>query len=205
MTMAATTGVVAGQITLQQVMEHGSEDDCWSAVYGIVYDLTAFAPEHTFGKPKQVYRMCGQDGTSQYDAAHGKHPEYLDMFPSIQILGDLVEEEEYIMTDKPTEPPTDPLTETAQAAEEASLLELANATMVNATNATIHFTLPGVFGNTTQDVISIGELQSHDTTDDCWVVSVLYPRKQVTTRLVAVHRSRHLACFAGTADRCIMV
>jgi len=60
-------------ITLTEVAQHDASDDCWSAVYGDVYDLTEYAPNHRRGggPSNTVYLMCGTDGTALYDAYHG--------------------------------------------------------------------------------------------------------------------------------------
>ena len=34
------------QITLEEVQQHSRSTDCWSSIYGKVYDLTAYAPRH---------------------------------------------------------------------------------------------------------------------------------------------------------------
>jgi len=91
----------AAQHTLEEVATHGSNDDCWSAIYGQVYDLTAYAPQHTSrsASPSQVYSICGIDGTSLFNSVHSNEKEYLQ-FSSIQDLGPLVE-----ATDPPTSAP----------------------------------------------------------------------------------------------------
>ena len=35
--------------TLEEIAEHSSEDDCWLAIEGIVYDISEFLPEHPGG------------------------------------------------------------------------------------------------------------------------------------------------------------
>ena len=38
-----------GKLTYDEVAKHSSADDCWIILYGKVYDLTEFIPEHPGG------------------------------------------------------------------------------------------------------------------------------------------------------------
>mmetsp|Transcript_9101 Transcript_9101/g.14570 ORF Transcript_9101/g.14570 Transcript_9101/m.14570 type:complete len:356 (+) Transcript_9101:124-1191(+) len=91
-TLVSFSDVAKGQFTLDQVATHATNDDCWSVLYGTVYDVTAYAPQHTRrgATPEQVYAICGVDGTSLFDSVHGNERNYLE-FSSIQNLGPLVE------------------------------------------------------------------------------------------------------------------
>lgn len=55
--------------TLTQVAEHASANDCWSAVGGSVYDLTAWIDQHP-GGPQVIEAMCGKDGTASFNGQH---------------------------------------------------------------------------------------------------------------------------------------
>ena len=66
---ALITRVVTAQITLEEIAQHSANDDCWSAVYGEVYDVTEYAPSHP---NPSVYAMCGKEATAMYDAVHGE-------------------------------------------------------------------------------------------------------------------------------------
>jgi len=55
------------QYTLEDVAKHGANTDCWTAVDGTVYDLTAYGPDH---KTNDIYRLCGIDGTDLFRAQH---------------------------------------------------------------------------------------------------------------------------------------
>jgi len=90
-------------VTLDDVALHNTNDDCWSAIYGEVYDLTVYAPTHP---NTMVYGVCGQDGTSAFDGVHGSTPQYLDIFPGIDYVGMLVEATPPPMTLLPTPLPT---------------------------------------------------------------------------------------------------
>ena len=101
--LGAATMVSSVNVTIDEVALHNSQNDCWSAVYGRVYDLTAYAPNHRRGGgPSRVYDMCGIDGTSLYDPVHG-NTNYLSTISSIVNIGPLV-----AATKEPTPAPTPP-------------------------------------------------------------------------------------------------
>lgn len=54
------------------LIQHSSEDDCWVAIHGDVYDLTNFAEEHPAGS-ESIYNLCGTDGTGAFQAVHNKN------------------------------------------------------------------------------------------------------------------------------------
>lgn len=51
------------------VSQHRSEDSCWVILYGNVYDVTKFVPEHP-GGAKIILQLAGQDATEEYDPIH---------------------------------------------------------------------------------------------------------------------------------------
>jgi cytochrome b involved in lipid metabolism len=58
-------------ISLAELSTHNiPADDCWLAMYGIVYDVTAYAPFHP--NPHYVTDYCGQDVTALFAGAHAK-------------------------------------------------------------------------------------------------------------------------------------
>jgi len=58
-------GPVIESIPLAEVSEHGSKDDCWLAIDGKVYDVTAFISSH----PGQdaILEGCGKDASSLFN------------------------------------------------------------------------------------------------------------------------------------------
>jgi len=50
------------QITLSEVEQHASLEDCWMAIEGGVYDLTDYIPRHPT-PPKLLASWCGTDAT----------------------------------------------------------------------------------------------------------------------------------------------
>ena len=67
MPSAPTTGT---GITMADVAQHSTLDDCWSAVNGNAYDLTSWIAQHPGGE-QVIVQMCGVDGTDGFDAQHG--------------------------------------------------------------------------------------------------------------------------------------
>ena len=59
----------AGKVTYAQLGAHNSKRDCWVALCGTVYDLTAFAAEHP-GGGDLITDIAGTDGTAPFLDAH---------------------------------------------------------------------------------------------------------------------------------------
>lgn len=51
--------------TLVEVARHGTPSDCWMAINGVVYDLTAYLPQHP-SNPDLIVPWCGKEATSAY-------------------------------------------------------------------------------------------------------------------------------------------
>ncbi|KAH8737036.1 FMN-dependent dehydrogenase-domain-containing protein [Ilyonectria robusta] len=51
------------------VAKHNTADSCWVVLYGKVYDVTDFLPEHPGGK-KIILKLAGKDATEEYDPVH---------------------------------------------------------------------------------------------------------------------------------------
>ena len=69
-TTTTTTTLAAKTFTIAQVATHNSEADCYSAVNGNVYDLTAFITKHP-GGDRNILRICGIDGSAAFNGQHG--------------------------------------------------------------------------------------------------------------------------------------
>mmetsp|Transcript_91892 Transcript_91892/g.274179 ORF Transcript_91892/g.274179 Transcript_91892/m.274179 type:complete len:142 (-) Transcript_91892:36-461(-) len=71
-------------VTLEELKRHSTAGDCWLALHGVVYDVTAFLPSHP-GGPEIVEAVAGCDASAEFeDALHsvGSRRE-----PSIQLKG----------------------------------------------------------------------------------------------------------------------
>ena len=60
----------AAGITLADVAQHASANDCWTVVDGVVYDMTEFASRHPGGQ-RAIEQLCGRDGTNAFRSQHG--------------------------------------------------------------------------------------------------------------------------------------
>eukprot|EP00521_Asterionellopsis_glacialis_P008400 CAMPEP_0195285398 /NCGR_PEP_ID=MMETSP0707-20130614/3242_1 /TAXON_ID=33640 /ORGANISM="Asterionellopsis glacialis, Strain CCMP134" /LENGTH=1388 /DNA_ID=CAMNT_0040344885 /DNA_START=294 /DNA_END=4460 /DNA_ORIENTATION=+ len=77
-------------VPLEELMQHNTEEDCWVAIHGKVYDLTEFAEEHPAGA-KSIHDLAGMDGTAAFSAVHNEN--MMDDFDE-EIIGYLVVAEE---------------------------------------------------------------------------------------------------------------
>jgi len=59
------------QISLSEVAKHNTEDDCWVAIHGKVYDLTDFAESHPPGA-LSIHKLAGIDGTEAFQSIHNE-------------------------------------------------------------------------------------------------------------------------------------
>lgn len=60
----------ASGITMADVAARDSAAECWVAIDGNVYDLTAWARSHPGGRGA-ILNLCGTDGTTQFLSQHG--------------------------------------------------------------------------------------------------------------------------------------
>ncbi|KXT05367.1 hypothetical protein AC578_11094 [Pseudocercospora eumusae] len=60
---------MAKTFTFDQVQQHKSKDSCWVILYGNVYDVTSFLPDHPGGS-KIILQLAGTDATEEYDPIH---------------------------------------------------------------------------------------------------------------------------------------
>ena len=64
------TATTASGITLAEVAQRDSQDECWVAIDGSVYDLTGWIRQHPGGRAA-ILSLCGTDGTAQFLGQHG--------------------------------------------------------------------------------------------------------------------------------------
>lgn len=57
----------ATSFTLSEVATHNSASDCWMAVDGNVYDVTAYVDAHPGGQA-EILKGCGLDATAMFQA-----------------------------------------------------------------------------------------------------------------------------------------
>ena len=59
------------EVTMTELQQHNSPRDCWVAIDGIVYDLTAFADEHP-GGANSIHALAGKDGSTAFLSVHSR-------------------------------------------------------------------------------------------------------------------------------------
>jgi L-lactate dehydrogenase (cytochrome) len=60
---------MAKPFTYDEVKQHNSQASCWVILYGNVWDVTKFLPEHPGGS-KIILQLAGTDATEEYDPIH---------------------------------------------------------------------------------------------------------------------------------------
>lgn len=75
--------------TLAQIAEHASEDDCWFAIEGSVYDVTSYIADGIHPGGEAILLGCGTDATELYNdrpGNEGPHSEKARSFlPQFKI------------------------------------------------------------------------------------------------------------------------
>ena len=57
--------------TMADIQSHNTQENCWSAINGDVYDLTTWVSRHPGGS-KAIIKLCGADGSSSFERQHGR-------------------------------------------------------------------------------------------------------------------------------------
>ncbi len=65
-----TPTTTAKTFTLAQVAVHNNQTSCYSAINGVVYDLTSWISRHP-GGAQEILGICGKDGSSAFNGQHG--------------------------------------------------------------------------------------------------------------------------------------
>ena len=72
----ATGTETSATYTLAEVAEHASEESCWMAAYGNVYDLTSYVAMNRHpGGQAQLLSGCGQEVTEVFDRIHSSRAQ----------------------------------------------------------------------------------------------------------------------------------
>lgn len=53
-------------VSATELARHAGADDCWIAIRGSVYDLTAYLPKHP-SRPGMIEPWCGKEATQAYE------------------------------------------------------------------------------------------------------------------------------------------
>ncbi|KAF2238318.1 putative mitochondrial cytochrome b2 [Viridothelium virens] len=60
---------MAKVFSYDEVSKHNTAESCWVVLYGNVYDVTEFVPQHPGGS-KIILQLAGKDATEEYDPVH---------------------------------------------------------------------------------------------------------------------------------------
>jgi cytochrome b involved in lipid metabolism len=52
--------------SLAEVAAHAKPTDCWMAIHGKVYDVTAYLPDHP-SRPEAIEAWCGREASNAFD------------------------------------------------------------------------------------------------------------------------------------------
>ncbi len=69
-----SAATITGPISIEEVAQHATPEDCWSVVNDSVYDLTGFIARHPAGAGS-IIGMCGRDATAAFMGEHGGQAE----------------------------------------------------------------------------------------------------------------------------------
>lgn len=89
-----TPGDVSGEsaITLEEIAKHATQDDCWMAINGNVYDVTDFISSHPGGQA--IVFGCGKDATELFENRANNKGPHSEMARSLLpqfLIGELAE------------------------------------------------------------------------------------------------------------------
>lgn len=84
---AAAIAVEPAEYSLAELKKHNTEDDCWIAVEGGVYDVTGFLDEHP-GGGSMLMSVAGTDATGTFKSIHKDY--VLKLFGKEYLIGKLV-------------------------------------------------------------------------------------------------------------------
>lgn len=70
--------------TLTDVAKHATEADCYAAIDGKVYDLTAWIKKHP-GGDRAILSICGKDGSSAFNGQHGSDKKPHEILAGFEV------------------------------------------------------------------------------------------------------------------------
>jgi cytochrome b involved in lipid metabolism len=81
---AASGDAATTAIALADLADHSTQADCWVAIDGAVYDLTAFIDQHPGGS-ERIIDLCGTDGTAAFTGQHDGEQEPAEILADSQV------------------------------------------------------------------------------------------------------------------------
>jgi cytochrome b involved in lipid metabolism len=79
-----TSPASSGMFTMAQVATHNTASSCYSAINGIVYDLTTWINRHPGGAAR-ILSICGKDGSSAFSGQHAGEPRPEQILAGFQV------------------------------------------------------------------------------------------------------------------------
>jgi cytochrome b involved in lipid metabolism len=83
-TATASIATTTATISLTEVSQHSTADDCWSVVNGNVYELTQWINDHPGGS-SPIESMCGVDASTAFNSQHSGQGDPAAALASFQI------------------------------------------------------------------------------------------------------------------------
>jgi cytochrome b involved in lipid metabolism len=83
-TASGSASSSAKTYTLAEVSAHSTAADCWTAISGVVYDVTKWEGLHPGGQAR-IVSLCGTDGTAAFQAQHGTQTKPNEILATYQI------------------------------------------------------------------------------------------------------------------------
>ncbi len=76
-------------ISATELARHASAKDCWMAIRGAVYDVTAYLPQHPT-PPEIINAWCGKEATEAYNTkgVGRPHGQYTDQMLDAYKIGE---------------------------------------------------------------------------------------------------------------------
>ncbi len=85
--LAPPAAPAEARYTLDEIARHDRAEDCWMAIDGVVYELTAYLPEHP-SSLRVIAEWCGREASEAYHTkTRGRpHSPYADsLLPAWRI------------------------------------------------------------------------------------------------------------------------
>jgi cytochrome b involved in lipid metabolism len=75
-------------ITLEELAQHDSEDDCWMAIRGVVYNFSEYIPQHPT-EAEVLTVWCGKEATEAYETKgnDSPHSDFADLLMEEYQIG----------------------------------------------------------------------------------------------------------------------
>lgn len=83
-TPAAPGASASASYRMSDVAKHSTQQDCWAAVDGEVYDLTSWISQHPGGADK-IIPLCGTDASAAFRNQHGSQEKPNQQLASFRV------------------------------------------------------------------------------------------------------------------------